>query len=334
MDRTTEESKQTLYLIYDGDCILCSNSAQAIKIKKSVGQLQLINAREPNPLVKEAMDKGYDLNEGIVVKYNDQYFYGADAVYFIALIGSHSDVFNKVNTRIFKYKWMTKLFYPIFKAVRNSILYIRRIKPLPMPTQKSLIEKIFAEQTKNISPVLQKRYSNRPYSKDRLLVKGEMNIEVSKFFKFLSPLFRLSGALVPYPAQKIPVTVEFVSDTESNKIIMHRTFYYPDKKPYHFTSKVMHIKDNIVLEMMKFGFATKLIYTYDNNKITMDYGGYVLCIGKTLIPIPLGFLVGRFYAYEETISDDQFIMLVKLTHPLFGKIFQYDGYFKIANSDE
>ena len=166
------------------------------------------------------------------------------------------------------------------------------------------------------------------------MLKGEMNIKISKFFKILSPLFKLSGALIPYAAEKVPVTVELVSDIQSNKIIMHRTFYYPDRLPYHFISKIIHIKDNIIIELMESGFASRLIYTYDKNKIMMDYGGYVFCIGKKLIPIPLGFLIGKFYAYEESVSDDQFIMLVKLTHPLFGRIFQYSGYFKIANSNE
>ena len=63
-----------LYLIYDGDGILCSNTAKAMQIKQSVGQLEIINARMSHPLVTEALNKGYDLNEGILVKYNNTYY--------------------------------------------------------------------------------------------------------------------------------------------------------------------------------------------------------------------------------------------------------------------
>ncbi len=49
--------KNTLYLIYDGDCILCRNSAQAVKIKKSIGNLEIINARSDHPLVIEALQQ-------------------------------------------------------------------------------------------------------------------------------------------------------------------------------------------------------------------------------------------------------------------------------------
>src|SRR5436190_18355480 len=113
--------------------------------------------------------------------------------------------------------------------------------------QKPLIQEIYGNQASQLPLVLQKRYANRPFSKDTLLMKGEMNIVISTLYRMLSPLFRLSGALVPYPAKNIPTTVALVSDETSNEIIMHRTFYYPDKSPYHFTSKVIHIKDNIVI---------------------------------------------------------------------------------------
>lgn len=55
----TELHKETLYLIYDGDCIFCRNSAKAIKIKKLIGKIELVNAREPHPIVKDALDQGY-----------------------------------------------------------------------------------------------------------------------------------------------------------------------------------------------------------------------------------------------------------------------------------
>lgn len=330
MTRKTNSATTTVYLIYDGDCILCKNSAQAIKIKKSIGNLEIINARELHPLVKEAMKKGYDLNKGILVKYNHQYFYGAAAVNFLALIGTSSDMFNKVNSFLFKYKWLSQCFYPLFVIVRNTILMLRRIRPIINQYQEPLIRCIFGDQAQKIPNVLQRRYSNRVYTQDTILLKGEINIAMSKIFRIMSPLFRLVGALVPYPAEKIPVTVNFVSDEKSDRILMSRIFYYPDRPPYYFCSRIIHIKDNIVIELMRFGFASKLIYHFDKTKIIMDYGGYVICIGKRLVPIPLGFLIGRLYAFEEVVSNDEFAMQVKMVHPLFGTIFQYDGHFRIA----
>ena len=218
--------------------------------------------------------------------------------------------------------------------IRNSILFLRRIPPLEKPAQKPLFEKIYGNQSQSLPTVLKNRYANRPYSNDIVLLKGEMNIQISTFFKFLSPLMRLAGALVPFPGNHIPVTVELVSDEKSDKILMHRIFYYPNKKPYHFRSRIMHIKNNILIELMRFGFGSRLIYRLDRNKIIMDYGGYILKLGKWMIPLPLGLFLGKFYAFEKSISENQFEMEVKMVHPLFGKVFQYDGHFKIDNTHE
>jgi hypothetical protein len=218
--------------------------------------------------------------------------------------------------------------------IRNILLFFRKIPAIQKPSQKTFIQKIVGDQTQLIPNILQQRYSNRTYSKEIILLNGEMNITISKSFNILSPLFRLAGALVPYPAEKIPVLVELVSNENSDMILMCRTLYYSDKTPYHFRSRIMHIKDNIVIELMRFGFGSKLIYNVDKDKIIMNYGGYVLRLGKWLIPIPLSYLIGKFEAYEQAISEDTFNMEVKLVHPIFGKIFQYDGYFKITTPHE
>ena len=329
MITTSDTVANTLYLIYDGDCVLCRNSAQAIKIKKTVGHLEIINARVSHPLVTEALNKGYDLNEGILVLYNNKYYYGVDAVHLLALIGSQSDIFNKINHFLFKHKLLASCFYPVFKLGRNIILFFRGIPQIQQPPQKPLIEKILGDQIQLIPPVLQDQYSSKPYSNDALLLKGQMNIFISRAFQILSPLLRLVGAPVPYSGENIPVTVEFISNEKTNKILMRRTFFYSDKPPYCFSSSVIHIKNNIIIELIRFRFAIKLIYTLDNNKINLNDGGYVFCLGKWLIPLPIGFLIGKFHIFEEAVTEDEFIMHVSMHHFLLGKIFQYDGHFKI-----
>ena len=63
----------------------------------------------------------------------------------------------------------------------------------------------------------------------------------------------------------------------------------------------------------------------------MSYGGYVFRLGKHLIPISLGFILGKFYAVEIAESDEVFSMQVSIAHPIFGKIFQYDGKLSVKN---
>lgn len=52
--------KNALYLIYDDECPLCRSSAHALNIKKTVGNLVLINARESHPVVGSAYAHGFE----------------------------------------------------------------------------------------------------------------------------------------------------------------------------------------------------------------------------------------------------------------------------------
>lgn len=120
----TNNSKDILYLIYDGDCPICAYCSKVLKIRSSVGHLEIINARIPHPLVEEVMNKGYDLNEGFIVKFQDKYYHGQEAVHFLSLVGTSSDFFNKLNVFIFKSTTLSKILYPILRTIRNLLLLI------------------------------------------------------------------------------------------------------------------------------------------------------------------------------------------------------------------
>ena len=122
---------QTLWLVYDGDCPLCSSTAKAVKIRKAVGTLHIINAREPHPIINEIHRAGLDLNTGMVLKFNDTFYHGADALNMLAMIGTKNDLFNRFNVLLFRSKFLTKIFYPIFKTIRYISLKIRKVPALP-----------------------------------------------------------------------------------------------------------------------------------------------------------------------------------------------------------
>ncbi|AFB21170.1 DUF4166 domain-containing protein [Rickettsia canadensis] len=186
---------------------------------------------------------------------------------------------------------------------------------------KNLIEKL--------PIILQKRYNIKPYSNNKITLEGKMNITISKIFQCFSLFCRAVWDLTSYPDNNIPVAVILTSDKTSPIILMHRIFYYKNRAAYHFYSKMILIKDNIILELIRFRIAIKLLYHLENNKIIMDYGRYVLYLGKSLIPIPLHLIIGKFFTYKEIENDKIFNIRVKMVHTLFSKIFEYTGKFKI-----
>lgn len=121
-----------LWLVYDGDCPLCRSAAQAIRVKATVGQLHMLNAREAgdHPLMRNIMARGLDLNEGIVVRYQAHFYHGADGLHLLALLGSESDGFNRFTGWVFRSKTRTRFIYPALKAGRNLLLWMRGKTPL------------------------------------------------------------------------------------------------------------------------------------------------------------------------------------------------------------
>lgn len=120
-------STKTALLVYDGECPVCRNYVKYIRISELVDQFTLINGRENHPVIEEINQRNIDLNEGIVLKLDDVYYHGDEAMHVLALISSRSGLFNKINHAIFKSPRMSKLLYPLMRGGRNCLLKILRI---------------------------------------------------------------------------------------------------------------------------------------------------------------------------------------------------------------
>lgn len=111
-----------IFLIYDKQCPACNNYCQLVRIKKSIGELELINARDSTDIMNEITAQGLDIDQGMVLKIEQQLYYGADAIHALALMSSHSSIFNRCNYWLFKSKTFSQLVYPILKFFRNRLL--------------------------------------------------------------------------------------------------------------------------------------------------------------------------------------------------------------------
>lgn len=198
----------------------------------------------------------------------------------------------------------------------------------PLPAFKML----FPQQSEKLPPVFQKRYGQYVYFDDSVDVRGTLNVSYSKGFAFLASALRFIGILCPYQGNNIPVTITFLSNKHSNSILVRRTFLLPGNKPYEFASQFVFLQDNIALEHVKFGLGWRMRYHYDEalKKIKMEHAGYRWRFLQYLLPLPLGWLIGKIYAEEESLSDNTFRTLMKIEHPLFGKIFEYSGEFSVV----
>ena len=96
--------REEILLVYDRECPACNAYCQVVRIRESVGDLRIVDARENSEVMNEITAQGLDIDQGMVLKMGDQLYYGSDAINTLALIGSRSGMFNRFNYWIFKSK--------------------------------------------------------------------------------------------------------------------------------------------------------------------------------------------------------------------------------------
>ena len=121
-----------VYFVYDGDCPVCQYAAHALRIREAVGRLQLVNAREQegHPILSEVNARRYDLDEGMVIKFGERFYHGADALGIMALLGSRAGWFNRMNALLFRSKTIARLLYPPMRSGRNLLLRMKGISKI------------------------------------------------------------------------------------------------------------------------------------------------------------------------------------------------------------
>jgi predicted DCC family thiol-disulfide oxidoreductase YuxK len=118
-----------VWFVYDGDCPICTVAASALKIRKAVGNLHLVDARQDtsNPILGEIRDLKLDLDQGMVIKFRDTCYHGADALHVMAMLGTGQGWFNRLNAMLFRSRFLSALCYPPMRAGRNLLIRLRGV---------------------------------------------------------------------------------------------------------------------------------------------------------------------------------------------------------------
>lgn len=215
----------------------------------------------------------------------------------------------------------------MIQLIRRLLLKIRGVGAIEQNEGLPVFAKVFGNDWQKLSPFMKRRFGNRPYSHDMVLVNGTMTIKSSLWMHFIRPFLKLSGALIQQDGENIPVTVKFKSELNSAKYWFDREFKF--SQPIYFKSYMMNIKDNVMVEFMRFNIGWRSKFSVDGDNILMSHHGYVFRFFNILIPLPIGLLLGKCNVVERQISEDSFAMEMSLVHFLFGKIYEYKGVFSI-----
>lgn len=118
----TSPESQKIELVYDKQCPACDFYCNLVRIEQSVGELTLVDARQNPRVMDEITRRGWDIDEGMVLKVGDQLYYGSDAIHALSLMSSRSGFFNRLNYWLFRSSGRSRFLYPILRFLRGLLL--------------------------------------------------------------------------------------------------------------------------------------------------------------------------------------------------------------------
>ncbi len=121
---------QRLRLVYDGDCPMCRRYVRWQRIRRDVGELELIDGRQESEARRELSARGIDLDQGFALQIGERWYHGDEALHRLTLLGTRSGVFNRLMYRLFSSPRRAARLYPWLKACRNALLRLCRIPPI------------------------------------------------------------------------------------------------------------------------------------------------------------------------------------------------------------
>lgn len=128
--REQDQSRYQLRLVYDGECPMCRRYVRWQRIRKEVGELELIDARQDSEARQELSAMGIDLDQGFALQIGERWYHGSEALHRLTLLGTRSGVFNRLMYRLFANQGRTARLYPLLKACRNGLLRALGKKPI------------------------------------------------------------------------------------------------------------------------------------------------------------------------------------------------------------
>jgi hypothetical protein len=84
--------------------------------------LVLVDARDAGSVMDEITGRGWDIDQGMVVKVGTELYHGANAIHVLALMGANRGLFNRVAYWSFRSRAVSRVLYPVLKLFRNLLL--------------------------------------------------------------------------------------------------------------------------------------------------------------------------------------------------------------------
>ena len=112
-------------LFYDGECPFCKEYSKYVQLRKKF-DVRIINARDSLNEIKKFKELGFDINDGMILEFNDEIYQGADAIKYVDNQLINKKFSDKFYSLFIKSTSFKKFIYPLIKLVRILTLKILR----------------------------------------------------------------------------------------------------------------------------------------------------------------------------------------------------------------
>jgi predicted DCC family thiol-disulfide oxidoreductase YuxK len=129
--RLKERAVDTNFLLYDGECPVCSAYVAMSRLRQLYPNLRVMSARDDPALVTELRQAGYEINEGMVLALDDRLYFGGEATRMIAVLGGTTPAWwrRMALAAIGTAPWARSL-YPWLNRARQLLLWILGRRPI------------------------------------------------------------------------------------------------------------------------------------------------------------------------------------------------------------
>lgn len=112
----------SIIVAYDGDCPFCNSYIKLSHLRANVIQCDLINLRDHPDMADDLKNRGFDPNEGLYVRYNNNEYHGYEAMTVITSLADQNKIINSFFKWMFSNKKRAQIIYPVLRAGRNLTL--------------------------------------------------------------------------------------------------------------------------------------------------------------------------------------------------------------------
>ena len=108
-------------LYYDEDCPFCNEYSKYVELRQTY-DIEIINARGALDKLKDFKNKGFDINKGMIIEYEDNIFQGSDAIKIIDKYIVKKGIIDRLLSVFIHFPGFKSIIYPLVKIIRLIVL--------------------------------------------------------------------------------------------------------------------------------------------------------------------------------------------------------------------